>query len=129
MIMDSPLTYQTSAQNTRQELDKIREIAGNLKYPNNFIDNAFNKAKKNFYSMTTTKEFENKNILVLPFNNSFENIPRMVKPLGINIVFKTTDTVKNLLIKNSPCNKAGCVYSIPCKHCNRIYIGQSGKKT
>ena len=40
-----------------QELDKIREIAGNLKYPNSFIDNAFNKAKKNFYSITTTKEW------------------------------------------------------------------------
>ena len=32
-----------------------------------------------------------------------------------------------MLIRNSPINKNGCIYEIPCNQCNRRYIGQSGK--
>ena len=110
-----------------EELDMIRKIAGNLRYPNYFIENAFSKAKKTFYGITRTKEFEKNNLLVLPFYPCFINIPRFVKPLGINVVFKTLGTIRNMLIKNSPHHISGCIYEIPCKQCNKRYIGQSGK--
>ena len=105
----------------------IRKIAGNLRYPTYFIENAFSKAKKTFYGITRTKEFEKNNLLVLPFYPCFINIPRFVKPLGINVVFKTLGTIRNMLIKNSPRHISGCIYEIPCKQCNKRYIGQSGK--
>lgn len=46
---------------------------------------------------------------------------------NVNVVFKTNTTVKNLLIKNSPKDSIGCVYKIPCKHCDKYYVGQTGK--
>ncbi len=36
-------------------------------------------------------------------------------------------TVKNKLIKNSPQCNEGCIYTVPCKDCNRFYIGQTGE--
>ena len=35
--------------------------------------------------------------------------------------------MRNKLIKNSPPNSNNIVYSIPCKECNKIYIGQTSK--
>ena len=32
-----------------------------------------------------------------------------------------------MLIRNSPVQRNGCIYEIPCKQCNKKYIGQSGK--
>ena len=32
-----------------------------------------------------------------------------------------------MLIKNSPDETKGCVYSIPCNTCDKSYIGQTGK--
>ncbi|TOF85493.1 hypothetical protein CGJ15_25905, partial [Vibrio parahaemolyticus] len=31
------------------------------------------------------------------------------------------------MIKNSPQNADGCVYKIPCKICDKVYYGQTGK--
>ncbi len=41
--------------------------------------------------------------------------------------FKNNCTVKNKLIKNSTQCNEGCIYTVPCKNCNRFYIRQTGK--
>ena len=109
------------------ELGKIRNISSLLKYPSHFIDKAFDKAKKTFYGYLTNNDFNIQNLLVLPFYSQFLNIPRLLKPLGINVVFRNS-TLENILIKNSPRQQVGCIYEIPCKHCNQKYVGQSGKE-
>ncbi len=45
----------------------------------------------------------------------------------LSLCFKNNRTVKNNLIKNSPQCHEGCIYTVPCKDCNRFYIGQTGK--
>ena len=49
------------------------------------------------------------------------------KCFGIKLVFRSGNTIKSTLIKNSPLTKSGCIYKIPCKGCDKFYIGQSGK--
>ena len=51
----------------------------------------------------------------------------MLRGLNINVVFTYNNTIKNSLIKNSPYHEGGSVYFIPCKGCDLIYIGQTGK--
>ena len=46
---------------------------------------------------------------------------------NINLIFKNTSTLKNLLINNIPVNNNySCIYKIPCKDCDKVYIGQTG---
>ena len=92
------------------------------------IDTAFTRARKTFYGATVQNPFNQSNILLLPFYNNLLSIPKLVKVLGINIVFKNTCTLKSLLIKNSPNQGAGCIYQVPCSQCNKVYLGQSGKE-
>ena len=43
------------------------------------------------------------------------------------MIFKNTSTLKNLLINNIPVNNNySCIYKIPCKDCDKVYIGQTG---
>ena len=109
------------------EMDNIFKISEKLKYPKHFIDCALQKAKKTFYSVATRKDFDSQNLLVLPYSNTLLNVPRFCKFFNINVVFRFSNTLKNILIKNSPKNSLGCIYRIPCQDCNNSYIGQSGK--
>ena len=110
----------------QKEIDDIFDISEKLKYPRYFMDNALKKAQKTFYSVTR-RPFDNQNLLVLPYSNALSNVPRFCRNFGINVVFRYTSTLKNILIKNSPKSSLGCVYKIPCKDCNHSYFGQSGK--
>ena len=65
--------------------------------------------------------------LVLPYSDLLKNVPRFCKNFNVNVVFRFSNTLKTILIKNSPKVSQGCIYKIPCKNCNCIYIGQSGK--
>ena len=69
-----------------------------------------------------------KNILCLPYHKELEPLTRLFKLLNINVVFKYDNIIKKMLIRNSPKpdNDPG-VYFIPCKGCDNLYLGQTGK--
>ena len=67
-------------------------------------------------------------LLILPYYHQLSPLPGLLKMFDINLVFKNNDTLKKLLIRNSPKNVCGCLYEIPCNHCDKKYIGQSGKE-
>ena len=66
------------------------------------------------------------NILKLPFNENFMKLPRLFRNFNVNLVFTYNNTIKKLLISNSPPSKDAGVYKIPC-NCSKYYIGQTGK--
>lgn len=109
------------------EFKKVYDIAFSLKYPKYFIDIALRRARKTFYS-DDKKIFDCKNILALPFQKDFINIPKLLKNFNVNVVFKNPNTIKNLLIKHSPDIYRGCIYRIPCKDCEKCYVGQTAKE-
>ena len=109
------------------DVNKIYGIAIKLKYPKWLTDKSLKKARATFYSNDPKEPFLNKNILTLPFHPKFLEIPRLLKIFNINVIFRNSSTIKNLLLKNSPTTSAGCIYQIPCKGCNSKYIGQTGK--
>lgn len=110
-----------------EEIDKIYDIGANLRYPKYFIDKSFQIAKKAFYRVQPNIQNSMKNSLILPYDERFSNISSLLKKFQINVVFKNNCTIRNIMIKNSPIDIAGCVYQIPCKDCNKIYIGETGK--
>ena len=75
------------------------------------------------------QQFRLENSLVLPYHSNFDNLRSLFKRMfqNIFIIFKNTNLVKSMLIKNSPDTDVGCNYRIPCDDFNKIYIGQTGK--
>ena len=111
-----------------EEIEYIMGIGAKLKYPQDMLQTSLKKARKTFYNTNEVRRpFDTKNLLVLPYNENFKNLPLLLKSFGVNVAFKNTTTVKASLIKNSPDTIPGVVYRIPCKECNKTYIGQTGK--
>ena len=108
------------------EFQKIKEIFLNLSYPDYFIEQGYIKARKIFYNITVKEPFDTKNILILPYHQTLENLTSIFKDLNIKLVFKF-ETIKDIIIKNSPKNCLGCVYEVKCQNCSLTYIGQTGK--
>ena len=111
-----------------RELDKICNIGKNLKYPGTFLNKALTNAKKTFYSVDLREPLRFQNMLALPFHRNFYELPKVLKNFNITLVFKNSNTLSSLLIKNAPLKSTGCLYAIPCKDCDKIYLGQTGKE-
>ena len=111
----------------QEEFVNIFNISEKLKYPRHFIERALTKAQKTFYSNSVREPFNNQNLLVLPYNKCLENVPKFCKNFNIKVIFRYSNTLKSLLIRNSPRVSHGCIYRVPCMNCNCFYIGQSGK--
>ena len=110
-----------------EEFEYIAKIGDMLKYPKNFLDKSLNMARKSFYRVDPLPPKDHKNLLVLPYNQNFTQIPHLLKSWNVNVVFSNYNTVKKMLIKNSPDCASGCIYKVPCKECNKYYVGQTGK--
>ena len=90
------------------------------------LGKAYNNALKTINSHTAREPFNLNNILVLPFHENFVNLVHVFKMhYNINLIFKNTSTLKNLLINNTAVNNNSCIYKIPCKNCDKVYIGQA----
>ncbi|XP_059499415.1 uncharacterized protein LOC125448232 isoform X2 [Stegostoma tigrinum] len=100
--------------------------------------------KKNGYPMNTVRRFlSNKpkqtdktgseTITTLPY---IKDIPEMTArlrgPLGIRVAHKPTNTLKQQLMNFKDTlqttSKTNVIYKIPCKNCDKHYVGQTGRK-
>ncbi len=97
-------------------------IQARRKITNIFIIRPYEKTHHN----VTEDKFSSITLLVLPYHDNFANISQVLKIFHVSVCFKNNCTV-NKLIKNSPQFNEGCLYTLPCKNCNRFYIGQTGK--
>lgn len=109
------------------EFDTIYDIGRKLRYPDSFISCALEKARRTFYSIRRSEPFNLDNLLVLPYNDLYRNVPEFLNSFNINVIFSYPNTVRNILIRNAPKKSEGCIYKIPCKECNNFYVGQTGK--
>ena len=111
-----------------EEIEKIFEIGKRLCYPFSFLEDCYVKTKRRFYNNIERNKFQYQNVLTLPFRRELKPLVNLLKELNINIIFKYSDTIKNMIIRNSPREtNHGGVYYVPCKECNSGYIGQTGK--
>ena len=75
---------------------------------------------------------QKKPLLYLPYVQGIsEPVQHLCRHLGIRTLFKTQGTLRQTLMKvktpNDRLKKKGVVYRIPCKHCNKFYIGETGR--
>ena len=111
------------------EVSTIINIFSGLKYPKYMINKAHMKARKTFYSALQKTPFnEDKKIVSLPFSYSFNHLDNLLKDSNFKVVFKYPNTLGRKLISNRPKNDfVSGVYKIPCKGCNKVYFGETGR--
>ena len=79
----------------------------------------------------TTSE-SNKKLLFLPYIRGVsEKIERICFPLGVKVISKSRDTLRQSLMKvkaTRPEEKQrGVVYEVPYRDCNSVYVGETGR--
>ena len=93
-----------------------------------------NKKEKNRTEQSKKRDSKDrtKGMVVLPYVKGVsEGVSRILRKHQIATAMKPHKTLRSLLVhpkdKIKLQNKSDIVYSIPCKQCNKEYIGETGR--
>lgn len=108
----------------------IKNVLSKNNYPENFIENTFQKIE-NINNNQVDRENNYTNNLIIPYIPGFsEKIKRVAKHFNIRTIFKTENSLRSLLTRTKPENEIqktkNCVQKIPCE-CGKFYIGETGR--
>lgn len=111
------------------EIDKIFSIFKDLAYPQWFIKKAQLKARKSFYNVNRNSVNNFSNCIALPFNPNLVPMKDVCNDSNINVTFNYPNTIGRKLIRNKPRQDVDGigVYAVKCRHCPKVYIGETGK--
>ena len=82
----------------------------------------------------TRSEAETPNVTVtIPYIRGVsESLQRVFRRHGVSSTFKPHRTLRQQLVhpkdKRPPHDTAGVVYEIPCKDCDKVYVGETGRR-
>ncbi len=114
------------------EINHVRTSLKRLAYPTRILNKANWKARNSYFCVQSQKaqlpEID-KNIIV-PYVPTLESFKPALRNLNTGLVFQYKNKLKNVLTKNNPTNSKSIqcgVYKIPCKVCNKVYIGETGR--
>jgi hypothetical protein len=131
-LMSIPLT----TENYNAEIEIIKTIARNNGYKTKDVDI---RVKKKMKQLTTYKYLYHKSKKhdaqpyrrVLYINNKTAEIVKKFKSDKFKPAFYTNNSIKRYIMNNKskimPLNNSG-VYKIKCENCEKVYIGQTGRK-
>ena len=96
-------------------------------YPDWFITKALLKARKTHFVPKTISD-RKKHYISLPYVSEMNSLIPVCRKLDFYIGFRYTSTISNVLAKkNSSLGSDSGVYKIPCKDCDSVYIGETGR--
>ena len=80
----------------------------------------------------TSKEKEKKKTVVIPYIKGIsEATSRIFNKYNIQTAMKPQSTIKDVLVhpkdRIEQMKTSGVVYSVPCKDCDAVYVGQTGR--
>eukprot|EP00061_Rhincodon_typus_P018383 g47535.t1 len=72
-------------------------------------------------------------LITLPYiRNTSELTTRLLRPLGIRVAHKATSTLRQPLSRTKDplptIGRTNVMYKIPCRDCDKHYVGQTGRK-
>ena len=115
----------------QKEKQHLREVFTKKNgYPASFVDRALKKKKRQNEPPTLDKPI---GTITIPYIKEVsERIGRILGRADIRTAFRTVTTIRSLLVKTKPAteehNKKGVIYKVPCQDCNKVYIGETGRK-
>lgn len=129
-------SFITEEKDRKKEEKHIRHALACCKYP----IWAINKGKEQFANKQTKSKTKpkskpqtgNKDIVTLPYIRGItEPLQRAMRKYNINTVVKPYTKLRQLLVhpkdKIEQDKKCNVIYEIPCKSCNKTYVGETGR--
>jgi len=132
-------TVETEAEDKTAEKEHIRKALEHCGYPpwawrkveeqRNRKEETSERERK----LKQNREEKPKGLVVLPYISGMsEALTRVFKKRGITTALKPHQTIRNILVhpkdKTDKDKTCGVVYKIPCANCNKVYIGETGRK-
>ena len=110
-----------------KEMEHIRKVFKNNGYSTSFINHAMSPVQPK-----STPEQEYITTVTLPYvKGTSEQVRRIVGKVNIRVAFRIKTTIWSLLTSvkpaQSPLDKTGVIYSIPCKDCDKVCIVETGR--
>ena len=110
-----------------KEKEHIRRVFKNNGYTTSFINRAMTPAQPR-----STPEQEYITTVTLPYVKGIsEQVRQILGRVNIRAAFRTKTTIRSLLTSvkptQSPLDKTGVIYNIPCKDCDKVYVGETGR--
>ena len=116
-----------SEEHLKEEFNIIKQNFNELKYPASFIEKARKKAQKIMKNNGNIKK-EEKRRIILNTNETTQDLKRKINN-ELQIIPKTSTTINDILRKKTKIteNRTGSIYKVPCKDCNKQYIGETNR--
>ena len=118
------------------EINFIYNAFKNSGFPHHIIDSVHSSVKSKFFrpnNSTIDEERDRPPTISLP-HGKFSNthVSSLFKTFNCRVVNKATNTIRSQLIHNRPPanedpTQSPGVYKIPCKNCDSVYFGQTGR--
>ncbi len=128
----------TEEEDKIEEEGKVKEAMMVCGYPEWSFDRVREKMEKGKeQKKTKSKKKDNsseekKGMVVIPYVQGLsESLDRSFRSRGIHTAMKPHTTIRSLLVHpkdtRNPNETSGVVYKIPCKNCEKSYIGETGR--
>ena len=115
------------------ELKHLKRVFMANGYPKRLTEHTLrHHTTRNQPTQQDTTSESNKKLLFLPYIRGVsEKIERICFHLGVKVISKSQDTLRQSLMKvkaTRPEEKQrGVVYEVPCRDCNSVYVGETGR--
>ena len=113
----------------RDELNHLRSVLQANGYPPQVVSWALRPRAQCQQDLDAA---DNPKILYLPYiQHITEPIQRVCRKLGVKIVFRTPQTLRQQLVRlktaRPKLKKKNVIYKVPCLDCTSVYIGETGR--
>ena len=112
----------------RDELNHLRSVLQANGYPPQVVSRALRPRAQFQQDLDAA---DNPKILYLPYiQHITEPIQQVCRKLGVKIVFRTPQTLRQQLVRLKtarPKLKKNVIYKVPCLDCTSVYIGEMGR--
>jgi hypothetical protein len=127
-------THCSTTESKKKELDYLYDTFRKNNYPKHFIDSVYKRRQQNRTQDTSTEENNERPIrrITLPYINKIsETTARILDKHNLKVAHKPTNKLKSIFTTHKDqtdlLDKHNVIYQIPCKDCEKVYIGETSK--
>ena len=134
--MDRKDNVVTEEKDKEEENQRIRKALSDCDYPKWAMDKVQQQMKSNQHKTKKSnkqKDNPSRGMVVIPYvEGTAEKFQRICWKYRVSTAMRPTNTLNSLLVhpkdKRNLLDTSEVVYEVPCKGCNKSYVGETGRQ-